>query len=111
MVEVGQSDQIMSDMEACLKQRCGVEFLHAEKIAPTDVHECLLNISGDETVDLSTVRWWVVCFSSGDSGSGLSQLVQIVVNLACRLLFIAAENAYSVVVTVHNIQFKIAFCS
>ena len=67
MVEVGQSDQIMSDMEACLKQRCGVEFLHAEKIAPTDVHECLLNISGDETVDLSTVRWWVVCFSSVNS--------------------------------------------
>jgi len=67
MVEVGQSDQIKSDMEACLKQRCGVEFLHAEKIAPTDVHECLLNISGDETVDLSTVRWWVVCFSSVNS--------------------------------------------
>jgi hypothetical protein len=42
------------------------EFLHVEK-ALTDIHQCLLNVSGDQTVDVSTVRWWVVYFSSGDS--------------------------------------------
>jgi len=27
----------------------------------------LLNVSGDQTVDVSTVRRWVMCFSSGVS--------------------------------------------
>ena len=26
-----QSDTMMSDMEVCMKQRCGIEFLHVEK--------------------------------------------------------------------------------
>jgi len=43
------------------------EFLHAEKIVPFDTHRRLLNIYGDQTVDVSTVRWWVLRFSSGDS--------------------------------------------
>ena len=34
------------------------------KMAPTDMHWCLLNICGDQIEDVSTVRWWVVCFSS-----------------------------------------------
>ena len=50
-----------------MKQRCVIEFLHAEKIAPNDIHRCLLNIYGDQTVDVNTVRWWVAHFSSGDS--------------------------------------------
>ena len=54
-------------MEVCMKQRCVTEFLNAEKIAPNDIHRCLLNVCGDQTVDVSTVRRWVVCFSSGDS--------------------------------------------
>jgi len=44
-------------------------------MVPTDVHHHLLNVDGDQTVDVSTVRRWVVHFSSGDSGS--SSLVQI----------------------------------
>jgi hypothetical protein len=56
-----------SDMEVRMKQRCVTEFLHAEEIAPTDIHQHLLNVYRDQTVDVSTVRWWVVCFSSGDS--------------------------------------------
>jgi len=56
-----------SDMEVCMKQRCVIEFLHAEKIAPNDIHRRLLNIYGDQTVHVSTVRWWVARFSSGDS--------------------------------------------
>ena len=67
---MGQFDEIMSEMEVLMKQRCGIVFLYVEKIAPTDIYQCLLNISGDQTMDVSTVRWWVVCFSKGDTGSG-----------------------------------------
>jgi len=66
MTAVGQSDKTASDMEVCMKQRCVIEFLHAEKIAPIDIHQCLLNVYGDHTVDVSTVMWWVARFSSGD---------------------------------------------
>ena len=39
----------------------------------------------------------MLCFSSGDSGSPL--LVQTVMGVACRLLFVADENAQLMVVT------------
>jgi len=45
----------------------------------------LLNVYGDQTVDVSTVRWWVVHFSSGDSESGSALLVQVFTSAACRL--------------------------
>jgi len=32
-----QSDRMVSDMEVGIKQRCGVEFLCAEKIATIDI--------------------------------------------------------------------------
>jgi len=41
--------------------------LHVEKIAITDVHQCLLNIYGNQTVDVSTVRQKMAHFSGGDS--------------------------------------------
>ena len=63
----GQSDKMASDMEVCMKQRCVIEFLQAEKNAPNDIHRHLLNVYGDQTVYVSTVRRWVACFSSGDS--------------------------------------------
>ena len=62
MTAEGQSDKMASDMEVRVKQ-----ILHAEKIAPNDIHRRLLNVYGDQTVDVSTVRQWVACFSSGDS--------------------------------------------
>jgi len=58
-----------SDIEVCMEQRYVIEFLHVEKMPPTDIHQCLLNISEDQTVNVRTVRRWVVCFSSGDIGS------------------------------------------
>ena len=61
-----QSDKMASDMEVRMKQRCVIEFLHAEKIAHNDIHRGMLNVYGDKTVDVSAVRWWVACFSSGD---------------------------------------------
>jgi len=67
MAAEGQSDKMASDMEVRMKQRCVIEFLHAERIAPIDIHRRLLNVYGALTVDVSTVRRWVVRFSSGDS--------------------------------------------
>ena len=67
MTAEGQSDKMVSEMEVRMKQRCVTEFLHAEKIVPNDIPQCLMKVYGDQTVDVSTVRQWVACFSSGDS--------------------------------------------
>ena len=58
MAAEGQADRMASDMEGHLKQKGAVEFLHAEKIAPTE-HQRLLNTDGDQRVDVNTVRQWV----------------------------------------------------
>jgi len=50
-----------------MKQRRVTEFIHAEKITPTDIYQLLLNAYGDQTVDINIVRQWVVHFSSGNS--------------------------------------------
>ena len=65
MAAEGQSDKMASDVEVRVKQRSGIEFLHVEKVAPTNIHQCLLNIYGDGTVE-STVRHRMVRFISGD---------------------------------------------
>ena len=94
MAAEGQSDKIVSDMEACMKQRCIIEFLCVEKMAPTDIHGHLLS-TGDQRVDVdvSTVRRWVIRFSSGDTGSESPRLMQIFMSAAGKLLFITGENA------------------
>jgi len=56
-------------------------------------------------VHVSTVRWWVVCFSSGNSNSRSPSLVQIVMNVGCRVLLIACENAQLMVVTILKSSF------
>ena len=33
-----------SDMDMSMEQRCGIEFLYVEKMAPTDIHWHLLNL-------------------------------------------------------------------
>jgi len=62
MAAEGQSDRMTSVMKVWVKKRCVTVFLHAEKMAVIDIHQCFLNIYGDQTVDVSTVRWWVVRF-------------------------------------------------
>lgn len=49
-------------------------------------------------MDVSTVRQWVVCFSSDNSDSMSPALVHIFTSMACRLLLIAGKNAYLMVV-------------
>ena len=101
MAAKGQPDQMASDMEVVhIKQKCFTEFLHAEKMVPTDIHQHLLNVSAEQRVDVSTVRLWVVCFSSSNSDSGSLPLVQIFTSAACRLLFITGKNAQLTMVTV-----------
>lgn len=67
-----------------------------EKVPSIDISQCLFHIAEDQTV--STVGLWVVHFSSDDSNSGSPQLVQLFTSMACRLLFIAGENALLMVV-------------
>ena len=56
MAAEGQFDRMASDMEVHVKQRCGTEFFHVEKMAATDSTWHLLNIYEDQTVDVITVR-------------------------------------------------------
>ena len=104
MVAGGQSDKMVSDMEVPTKQRFVIEFLHAEKMAPTDIRQCLLNIHGDQTVDVSTVRQWVVCFSS-DNNSGSPPLVPILMSNASSCLLTKMDSWW------WWLCWRIAFCS
>jgi len=52
-------------MEVHMKQRCVMEFLHAEEMVLADIHQYLLNIHGDQTVDVNIEtagdafqQWW-----------------------------------------------------
>ena len=56
MAADGQSDRMASDMEVRMKQRCGIAFLCEEKIPHIDIHQHLLNVYGDQTVEVSTVK-------------------------------------------------------
>ena len=94
----GGSDKTASDMEVQIKQRCVTEFLCAEKMVPTDIHQCFLNIYGDQIVNVSTLKWQLVHFSSGNH-TGAPPLVQIFTRVACRLLFITGKNTKLMVVT------------
>jgi len=49
---------VVFDKEAHMKKKGVIEFLHAEEIAPIDIHQCLLNVYGDQTVHVSTVKRW-----------------------------------------------------
>ena len=98
MAAEGPSDTMGSDTEACVKQRCGTELFCVATMAPIDIHHRSLNVYEDQTVDVSTVRQWVVHFSSGDSGS--LHLMRVFMSAACRLLFITGENAQLMMETV-----------
>lgn len=50
-----------------MKQLCVIKFLNAENILPVE-HRCLRNIYGKMSVDVSTVRRWVMYVNDGGSG-------------------------------------------
>ena len=76
-----------------------LNFSIRKKNAPIDIHWPLLNVYGDQTVAVSTVRRWVMHFSNGDSDSGLPLLVRIFTSAACRPLFISGKNKKLMVAT------------
>ena len=52
-----------------------------------------INTCWKEGMDVSTVKWWVVRFSSGDSSTGSLPLIQTFTSSVCRLLLMAGKNA------------------
>jgi len=72
MAAEGQCDKMASDIEVCVEQRGVIEFLHTDERA---------------------MRQHMVDFSSGDNDSESPSQVHIVTSMACRILFIAGENA------------------
>jgi len=56
MAAEGQSDTMASYMDVHMKQKCGTEFFHAEKMVTNETHQHFLYVSGDQTGDVSTVR-------------------------------------------------------
>jgi len=49
---------------SCLFTRLLQDLLYREKMAPTDIHLHLLNVCRDQTLDVRTMSWWAVCFTS-----------------------------------------------
>ena len=47
-----------SDVEVQMEQRVGIEFPHAERIAPIDIHWCLLNVHVNQQVDVAYCQGW-----------------------------------------------------
>ena len=84
MAAKGQSEKMVSDMEVYMEQRCVTEFLHAEKIAPTDIHWYLLSVDGDQTVAVSTASWCVSAVVTLTAGH---------LHWYRLVLFITGENA------------------
>ena len=76
-------------------------------IAPIDSHWLLLNVYGDQTVDVRTVRCCVIHFSSDGSNSISPLLMQIFMSAACRLLLNTGKNAELVVVTAEKLCFVV----
>ena len=98
MAAEGQSDKWWLMVEVQMEQRGGIEFLHGEKMAPSDNHQHLLNADGDPPVD--GAQWGVgVCSGSGDDDSGHLQWYHLY-KCSMQLLFVAGKNALLMVVTV-----------
>ena len=65
-----QTDRMASGTEVCMQQRYVTDLLGTEKISPTDIHWHLLNIYGDQTVDVNTVVWCVSAFETATWKTG-----------------------------------------
>ena len=75
-------------------QNCVAEFFHA----PTDIHQCLLNIYGDQTEDVSAVKQWVC----------VSAVAIVRVGYLCLCRFVGAQHAgfCSLLVKMHSYDWE-----
>ena len=62
MAAAEQSDKMASEVEVSMKQSV-IEFDCEEEITSIDIHQYFRNFYIDKTVDISKLRWWLVCFS------------------------------------------------
>jgi len=93
MAAEGHSDKIAPDMKVRIKRRCVTEFLQAEVMASMDIPRCLLNVYGDQTLDVSTVstvlqQWWQRC----ERQAIFWMATHISKRVACRLLITASRS-------------------
>ena len=72
-----------SDMEVWMKQKFVTEFLHVEKMALIDICQHLLNVYGDRTVHVGTVR----------SGWCASAVATVAVGHLCCCRFLSGMQA------------------
>ena len=94
----------------CLIWKClwstsmSLSYFHMSKMAPIDIRRCLLNAYGDQIVDVSTARQWVV--KHCELGGHLH---------LCRFLWAWHTGSCSSLVKMHNYcgycAEKIVFCS
>ena len=89
-----QFDKMASVMKAWMRQKCATESFHVEKMAPTDIHRHLLNVFGGQRVNMSTVRQWVMRFSS--------IMVTLDHLLWCRFLQMQHAGSYLLLVKMHS---------
>lgn len=97
MAAEGQTDTTAAGMEVRVQQWGSTEFLHAEKLAPRDVHQCLLNAAGDQTVGAAHGEVVPGVFQQWQQQS--FPLVQMFMSMACKLMFVPGENTELAVVT------------
>ena len=74
-----------------------------KKTAPTDIDPCFLNCYWNQTVNVSMVRCWAVCFSSRDSGSDCYEC-----GMQALVLFITGKNTQLMEMTVLKKQCFVA---
>ena len=81
------------------------------KKTPLDIHQCLLNTDEGQPMDASTVKWWVVHFSSGNNNVKDKSYSR----QSCRCLEVQHAGSSSSLAKIHSqrwcLCWKIVFCS
>ena len=102
MAAEGQSDKMASDMEVQMKQKCVTEFLDVEKFC-THWHSSTLGehlrrpnsgCEHTEAVGAAFQQWW----RQYERQAMFQTVMQSFMSTACRLLFMAGDNAYGIMV-------------
>lgn len=56
MAADGQSDRMVSEVGVHVDQSGVIELLRVKEMAPSDIQQALMSVSGHQSVDVSTVR-------------------------------------------------------
>ena len=58
-------------LDVRFKQRAVIEFFVAENVKPVDIHRRLLAVYGNQTLDVSSVRRWVLRVKGSEVGKAI----------------------------------------